>query len=103
MKLPDLSSACILFISLLSVFLYSTAKGWFHIHKRWTIGILGGLTLLFPVTLLGYFYFFGQIYQKERILALNPNALIFPISAKTGEGLDAVCEWILSEVKTIKR
>lgn len=69
MKLPDLSSACILFISLLSVFLYSTAKGWFHIHKRWTIGILGGLTLLFPVTLLGYFYFFGQIYQKERILA----------------------------------
>ena len=26
---------------------------------------------------------------KSHILALNPKALFFPISAKTGEGLDA--------------
>ena len=39
---------------------------------------------------------------KERILALNPRALFFPISAKTGEGLDAVCEWVLKEVAAVK-
>ena len=40
---------------------------------------------------------------RERIHALNPNALIFPISAKTGEGIDAVCSWILSETERIKQ
>ena len=39
---------------------------------------------------------------RTRILKLNPNAILFPMSAKTGEGLDAVCEWILQEVKAIK-
>ena len=39
---------------------------------------------------------------KERILALNPKAFFFPISAKTGEGLDAVCEWVLKEVAAVK-
>ncbi|MBR3238555.1 MAG: hydrogenase nickel incorporation protein HypB [Oscillospiraceae bacterium] len=38
----------------------------------------------------------------ERILALNPRALLFPISAKTGEGLDAVCDWIFSELKALR-
>ena len=39
---------------------------------------------------------------KSSILALNPNAVFFPISAKTGEGLDAVHAWILDEVNAIK-
>ena len=39
---------------------------------------------------------------KARILALNPKAVFFPISAKTGEGIDAVCDWILSEVAAVK-
>ena len=39
---------------------------------------------------------------KERILALNPRAIFFPISAKTGEGLDAVCGWVLRELKKIR-
>ncbi len=33
---------------------------------------------------------------KERILRLNPNAEILAVSAKTGEGMDHVCEWIRS-------
>ena len=32
-------------------------------------------------------------YVKE----LNPNAIIMPISAKTGEGMDRLVEWIESE------
>ena len=39
---------------------------------------------------------------KARILALNPKAVFFPISAKTGEGIDSVCDWILSEVAAVK-
>ena len=39
---------------------------------------------------------------KARILKLNPKAIFFPISAKTGEGLDAVCAWILSELEKIR-
>ena len=39
---------------------------------------------------------------KERILALNPGAIFFPISAKTGEGLDALCDWIMEEAGEIK-
>ena len=39
---------------------------------------------------------------RERILALNSRALFFPISAKTGEGLDAVCDWIFSELKALR-
>lgn len=40
---------------------------------------------------------------KERILDRNPNAEIFFISARTGEGVDAVCDWIRNEVKEWKK
>ena len=35
---------------------------------------------------------------KERIKKLNPNAEIFFISAKTGEGVDAWCDWLRSQI-----
>lgn len=35
----------------------------------------------------------------ERIHKLNPNAEIFFISAKTGEGVDAWCDWLRREVR----
>ncbi|MGM9632622.1 MAG: hydrogenase nickel incorporation protein HypB [Eubacteriales bacterium] len=35
---------------------------------------------------------------REYILMRNPNAKIFPLCAKTGEGVDAFCDWLLSEV-----
>lgn len=34
----------------------------------------------------------------ERIHKLNPNAKVFFISAKTGEGIDAWCDWLRNEV-----
>ena len=34
---------------------------------------------------------------KERILKLNPNAVVLPVSAKTGEGLEQVIDWIMKE------
>lgn len=39
---------------------------------------------------------------KERILVLNPKAIFFPISARTGEGLDELCRWVLREAEAIK-
>ena len=36
---------------------------------------------------------------KERIHKLNPNAEIFFISARTGEGIDAWCDWLRNQVK----
>lgn len=40
---------------------------------------------------------------KERILERNPNAEIFFISAKKGEGIDSVCDWLRREVKEWKK
>ncbi len=37
---------------------------------------------------------------KEHILKLNPNAKFFPVSAKTGEGIDEIVTYLLNEVKT---
>ena len=36
---------------------------------------------------------------KENIRMRNPDAKIFPISAKTGEGVEAFEEWLLEEVR----
>ena len=59
------------------------------------------VVLINKIDTLDYFDFDLE-KAKERILALNPNAIFFPISAKTGEGLDDVCEWIINNVTTIK-
>ncbi|MBR0160394.1 MAG: hydrogenase nickel incorporation protein HypB [Oscillospiraceae bacterium] len=59
------------------------------------------VVLINKIDTLDYFDFNPE-KAKSSILALNPNAVFFPISAKTGEGLDAVCDWILAEVDTIK-
>lgn len=39
---------------------------------------------------------------KEYIHMRNPKATVLPICAKTGEGVDAVAEWLLSEVRAWK-
>ncbi len=39
---------------------------------------------------------------REYVLMRNPNAKIFPISAKTGEGIGALAAWLLEEVNTWK-
>lgn len=39
---------------------------------------------------------------EQYIKELNPNAIIFPVSAKTGEGMDAFCDWLRDRVKEQK-
>ena len=59
------------------------------------------VVLINKIDTLDYFDFSLE-KASERILALNPKAMIFPISAKTGEGLDAVCDWILQEAEQLR-
>ena len=48
--------------------------------------------------------YFDFDFEKctEYICMRNPKAVIFPISAKTGEGIEAVADWLKEEVKNWK-
>ncbi len=52
--------------------------------------------ILTKVDTIDYFDFDFEACEK-RVKALNPNIRIFPVSAKTGEGMDAFEAWIREE------
>ncbi|MBQ9033302.1 MAG: hydrogenase nickel incorporation protein HypB [Lachnospiraceae bacterium] len=56
------------------------------------------LVVIGKIDTLDYFDFDLEA-AKERILRLNPKAVILPASARTGEGVDAICDWIRGIVK----
>ncbi len=58
------------------------------------------LVIINKMDTLDYFEFDVKLAEK-RIKNLNPNAVVIPVSAKTGEGVDRVIEWILEERKNI--
>ncbi|MDD2922565.1 MAG: hydrogenase nickel incorporation protein HypB [Anaerolineales bacterium] len=45
---------------------------------------------------------FKMDYFKHGVEVLNPGVLTFPLSAKTGEGMDAWVEWIIKNVDGIR-
>lgn len=53
------------------------------------------LVLINKIDTIDYFDFDYELV-RERILKLNPDAKILPISAKTGEGIDDVIRWIMT-------
>ena len=57
--------------------------------------------LISKIDAIEYFDFDFEL-AEQHIRSLNPNALIFRISAKTGEGMDAVAQWVRSEIERIK-
>ena len=44
------------------------------------------------------YFDFDMDKLREYVLKLNKNVKIFPISAKTGEGVEEWCQWLLDEV-----
>ena len=52
------------------------------------------LVLITKTDTLEYFDF-DMALARERIRQLNPGAVILPVNARTGEGMDAVIRWIL--------
>lgn len=59
------------------------------------------VVLINKIDALPYFDFDIE-KAKQRILNLNPKAVFFPISAKTGEGVDAFCKWIEGQIAAVK-
>jgi len=45
------------------------------------------------------YFDFDQQACTERVHKLNPDIPVFPVSAKTGEGMEALANWLLGEVK----
>ena len=45
-------------------------------------------------------------FDMDKVVAYahmrNPNLKIFPISAKTGEGVDAWCDWLREQIQDFK-
>ncbi|MBR0132976.1 MAG: hydrogenase nickel incorporation protein HypB [Lachnospiraceae bacterium] len=57
--------------------------------------------LINKIDVLPYFDFDIE-KAKEYALRRNPLLEIFPICAKSGEGIDAVCDWLRAEIKSWK-
>ena len=57
--------------------------------------------LINKIDVLPYFVF-DMERVKEYIQQRNPQAEVFPISAKTGEGMDAWTEWLAAQVNAWK-
>ena len=53
--------------------------------------------LINKIDVLPYFDFDVEIC-KERVLKLNPNIKVIPISSRTGEGMDEWFEWLRTQV-----
>jgi len=49
------------------------------------------------------FFDFDFEKARENILRLNPNAVIIPISAKTGEGMNELAQWIETEIAEVRK
>lgn len=56
------------------------------------------LVLISKIDTIEYFDF-NKKKAIEYIKNLNPNAVIIPVSAKTGEGMDEFADWIRAQVK----
>lgn len=60
------------------------------------------LVLINKIDVMPYFDF-GMERCKQNIKMRNPNAQVIPISAKTGEGIDAFANWLLNMVTAYKK
>jgi hydrogenase nickel incorporation protein HypB len=66
-------------------------------------GIYRGMQVLIinKIDLLPYVPF-NMDYFRTGVEVLNPGVITFPISTKTGEGMEALIEWLLDQVKNKK-
>ena len=59
------------------------------------------LVLVNKIDVMPYFDFDLE-HCKEYIHQRNPKAQVIPVSAKTGDGIDAFANWLLNKIKTWK-
>ena len=49
------------------------------------------------------YFDFDLVELEKNVRMRNPHATILPLSAKTGEGMDAWCDWLRNAVQGWKR
>jgi hydrogenase nickel incorporation protein HypB len=64
--------------------------------------IQADVVLVSKCDVLPYFDFNADSFNKA-VSGLNPKARIFPVSSKTGEGLEAWLTWLEGEAKQVKK
>ena len=85
-----------------NVMLWSITEGDDKPLKYPLMFTVSDVILINKIDAIDFFDFDFELAERH-IRSLNPNALIFKISAKTGDGMDAVAEWIRDEIDKIKR
>lgn len=83
------------------IMLLSTPEGDDKPYKYPLMFTEADLVLVNKVDLLPYLNFNIGAFNKA-VTGLNPDVKIFPISCKTGEGLEAWFSWLKNEIKQIK-
>jgi hydrogenase nickel incorporation protein HypB len=84
------------------VMLLSMPEGDDKPHKYPLMFSEADVVLVNKVDLLPYLDFNLDAFRKV-VTGLNPKVKIFPVSCKTGEGLDAWFGWLEGEIKKLKR
>lgn len=84
------------------VMLLSMPEGDDKPHKYPLMFSEADVVLVNKVDLLPYLDFNLDAFRKV-VTGLNPKVKIFPVSCKTGEGLEAWFAWLEGEVKKLKR
>ena len=69
-------------------------------HKYPMIFVEADVILVNKIDVLPYFDFRLEVFP-ETISSLNPSAPVFPVSAKTGEGLECWFSWIERNVNEL--
>lgn len=84
-----------------NIMLYSIPEGDDKPLKYPLMFSVSDVVLITKMDTIGFFNF-DLKKAEERILALNPNAKIIPVSAKTGDGLEAVTDWIMEQIEILR-
>ncbi len=84
-----------------NVMLWSITEGDDKPLKYPLMFTVSDVILINKIDAIDYFDFDFDL-AEQHIRSLNPKSLIFRISAKTGEGMDAVAQWIKNEITSLR-
>jgi hydrogenase nickel incorporation protein HypB len=83
------------------VMLLSVPEGDDKPHKYPLMFTEVDVVLVNKIDVLPYFDFKMEAFNQT-VFGLNPDVKIFPVSCKTGEGLEAWISWLQEEIKKVK-
>ncbi len=84
------------------VMILSVPEGDDKPYKYPSMFMSSAVVLVNKTDVLPYFDFKMDVFTKT-VTGMNPQAKVFPVSAKTGAGLDAWFNWLEGELKQVKK